>query len=110
MIKPPALDNMLPHRWSISIFNTGGHKNVGFRILIIVLVITSCETIKVLTTTEDLTEFIDGSGAKLKNSPAIDLVDATVCFRIKNFLTLYSYLISSKSGQLFGVFQDNQVR
>ena len=38
-------------------------------------------TIKVLTTQEDLAKFSDGSGARLKDAPVVDLEDVTVCLR-----------------------------
>ena len=55
------------------------------------------KTIKVLTTEEDLAKFSDGSGARLKDAPVVDLVDVTVCLRFYNFIHVkYKDLISSK--------------
>ena len=52
--------------------------------------------LKVLTTSDDLTTFTDGSGARLRNPPDIQLVDATVCLRFYDFFLMDRMLISSK--------------
>ena len=58
---------------------------------------TSGETIKVLTTEEDLAKFSDGSGARLKDAPVVDLVDVTVCLRFYEFIRVkQKELINSK--------------
>ena len=57
---------------------------------------TFSKTIKVLTTEEDLSKFKDGSGARLKNPPVVELVDVTVCLRFYEFvLVKKKHLISS---------------
>ena len=54
-------------------------------------------TIKVLTTEEDLAKFSDGSGARLKDAPVVDLEDVTVCLRFYDFIHVKKKdLISSK--------------
>ena len=63
--------------------------------LLIRTVGANSELTKVLTTTEDVTKFTDGSGAKLKNSPDFPFVDVTICLRFYDFLLVRKYLISS---------------
>ncbi len=51
-----------------------------FHIILLGLLVkrSFCETIKVLTTEEDLAKHADGSGARLKKPPNVDFVDVTV--------------------------------
>ena len=67
-------------------------------LILLGLLVTSTfsKTIKVLTTEEDLSKFKDGSGARLKNPPVVELVDVTVCLRFYEFvLVKKKHLISS---------------
>ena len=63
---------------------------------ILLIIKTGSKTIKVLTTTEDVTKFTDGSGARLRNPPDVQLVDVTVCLRFYQFLLIINTLISSE--------------
>ena len=59
------------------------------------------KTIKVLTTEEDVAKFSDGSGARLKDGPVVDLVDVTVCLRFYTFLLVERQdIISSNEDQM----------
>ena len=52
-----------------------------FFVAISLLGSTSCQTVRVLKTTENSEDFKDGSGAQLKHVEQIQLVDVSVCFR-----------------------------
>ena len=64
------------------------------------------ETIKVLTTVDDVTKFSDGSGAKLKTPPNLELVDITVSLRFSIFLLVNEdiYLMNSKDDNYNFIF------
>ena len=67
--------------------------------------------LKVLATTDDLTKFSGGSGAKLIHPPDIQLVDVTVCLRFYDFVLVDKYLVFSKDDDgtkmapVFGIFE-----